>query len=270
MVASGAERWIAKLLLNSLYGLFGRRQDIIDTITINKSELRLYLATNIVKTIIPVSNDKYTILIVKNINHDMIKQLNLTFHANFNEYNTIIKSNVAIASAVTAYARIHMIPYKLDESTVYTDTDSIFTTKPLNSSFLGKGLGLMKDELNGLLISEAYFLGIKQYGFWYTDVNGSRIEKSVWAGVTRNSLSFNDIISLRKGVTLVRDISNRFYKSIINLSVTVKDSKVSIKFDPHKILVNNIYEPIIISNDRKTNHLSKFITYIKKALKFLK
>ena len=91
-----------------------------------------------------------------------------------------------------------MIPYKLDESTVYTDTDSIFTTKPLNSSFLGKGLGLMKDELNGLLISEAYFLGIKQYGFWYTDVNGSRIEKSVWAGVTRNSLSFNDIISLRK------------------------------------------------------------------------
>ena len=138
MVASGAERWIAKLLLNSLYGLFGRRQDIIDTITINKSELRLYLATNIVKTIIPVSNDKYTILIVKNINHDMIKQLNLTFHANFNEYNTIIKSNVAIASAVTAYARIHMIPYKLDESTVYTDTDSIFTTKPLNSSFFRK------------------------------------------------------------------------------------------------------------------------------------
>ena len=141
MVASGghtSERWIAKLLLNSLYGLFGRRQDIIETITINKSELRLYLATSIVKTIIPVSNDKYTILIVKNINHDMIKQLNLTFHANFNEYNTIIKSNVAIASAVTAYARIHMIPYKLDESTVYTDTDSIFTTKPLNSSFFRK------------------------------------------------------------------------------------------------------------------------------------
>ena len=183
MVASGghtSERWIAKLLLNSLYGLFGRRQDIIETITINKSELRLYLATSIVKTIIPVSNDKYTILIVKNINHDMIKQLNLTFHANFNEYNTIIKSNVAIASAVTAYARIHMIPYKLDESTVYTDTDSIFTTKPLNSSFLGKGLGQMKDELNGCTISKAYFLGIKQYGFWYIDVNGSRIEKSVW------------------------------------------------------------------------------------------
>ena len=183
MVASGghtSERWIAKLLLNSLYGLFGRRQDIIETITINKSELRLYLATSIVKTIIPVSNDKYTILIVKNINHDMIKQLNLSFHANFNEYNTIIKSNVAIASAVTAYARIHMIPYKLDESTVYTDTDSIFTTKPLNSSFLGKGLGQMKDELNGCTISKAYFLGIKQYGFWYIDVNGSRIEKSVW------------------------------------------------------------------------------------------
>ena len=37
--SKGAERWIAKLLLNSLYGMFGRRQELIDTLTINRSEL---------------------------------------------------------------------------------------------------------------------------------------------------------------------------------------------------------------------------------------
>ena len=39
----------------------------------------------------------------------------------------------------------------------------------------------MKDEMKGVLIKEIFVLGCKQYGFWYIDVNGSRIEKSVWA-----------------------------------------------------------------------------------------
>lgn len=41
--------------------------------------------------------------------------------------------NVAIASAVTAYARIFMSIFKnnLDYNLYYTDTDSIFVDKPL-------------------------------------------------------------------------------------------------------------------------------------------
>ena len=54
----------------------------------------------------------------------------------------------------------------------------------------------MKDELNGCRISEAYFLGIKQYGYWYLDETGQRIEKSVWAGVPRDSISFQDMVNL--------------------------------------------------------------------------
>jgi len=55
-----------------------------------------------------------------------------------NEFQTIgsdsqyIMSNVAIAAAVTSYARIHMIPFKINPNTLYTDTDSIFTIKPLD------------------------------------------------------------------------------------------------------------------------------------------
>ncbi len=71
-------------------------------------------------------------------------------------YNNI-KSNVAIASAVTAYARIHMIPFKTLDSCYYTDTDSVFLVKPLDNKLIGKELGLMKDELDGKIITEGYF-----------------------------------------------------------------------------------------------------------------
>ena len=90
----------------------------------------------------------------------------------------MIQNNVALASAITSYARIHMIPFKVDPCTKYTDTDSIFTSKKLDNSLIGKELGLMKDELDGNIIKEAYFLGIKQYGFWY-NTNKEKVEKSV-------------------------------------------------------------------------------------------
>lgn len=42
--------------------------------------------------------------------------------------------------------------FKIDGFFVYSDTDSVFTTKILDSKFIGNDLGLMKDELNGLVI----------------------------------------------------------------------------------------------------------------------
>lgn len=40
-----------------------------------------------------------------------------------------------------------MIPFKLDEGCVYTDTDFIFITTNLTSEYLGKDIGLFKDVL---------------------------------------------------------------------------------------------------------------------------
>lgn len=60
---------------------------------------------------------------------------------------TIVKNNVAIASAITAYARIHMMKYKLDPSCVYSDTDSVFTKDTLGLIEEGKEIGKFKDEL---------------------------------------------------------------------------------------------------------------------------
>jgi hypothetical protein len=135
------------------------------------------------------------------------------------------------------------------------------------------GLEMMKDELGGSTITEAYFLGIKQYGYKYLDKNNQVIERSTFAGVPRNSVSFDEIIQLSKGEKLVRDIPTRFFKSLKNLSINIKPTKITIKMNNSKNLVNNIYLPISIFNINNVldtiPKLIKFINKIKIYLKYL-
>ena len=159
-----------------------------------------------------------------------------------------VKANVAIASAITAYARVEMMKYKLNDTVCYTDTDSIFTTEKLTSFHIGPELGQMKDELGGLLINEAYFLDIKKYGYWFLDNNGNRHECSVIAGIARNSVSFKDFEELVKGNTLTISRENVFYKSLNKLSIEIKNFDVQVKNNMTKSLINNKYSPIVIND----------------------
>lgn len=246
---SPAEKLIAKMHLNQLYGYFGRKQDLIETINIHNKDLIKYVSTRIIKNIIEINSEISTILVVNNINQDIVDKLNSCLEINLsNKFSNQVKSNVAIAAAVTSYARIHMIKYKLNNSIYYTDTDSVFVDKPLDSSEVGKDLGLMKDELEGDIIKEGYFLGIKRYGFYYKDKSGNKIEKSVFAGIKRNSLTFNEIKSIFNGSILIKEIPSRFYKSFNNLNITIKSAKVSIRMNNEKELINNIYIPKNINN----------------------
>jgi hypothetical protein len=249
--STGSKKFIAKMHLNQLYGIFGRRKDIIETINIHRKDLDLYLTTRIIKTIIEINDNKLILLVQSNLNSDIITKLNNFFETNFINKFVTIKNNVAIASAVTFYARIHMIPYKIDDNVLYTDTDSIFTTKKLNDNLIDNNkLGFMKDELNGKVIKEAYFLGIKQYGYYYLDDNNEIIEKSVFAGVTRNSLTFDEIKQIHNNNTITKTITNRFYKSLTTLNISIKnDIKLIITRTNTKKLVNNNYYPLQINNN---------------------
>lgn len=150
------------------------------------------------KNIIEINDDVVTLLVSTNLNYDILKELNYSFldkNYNFkNSYTYGVKSNVAIASAVTSFARIEMMKFKTDPDIeiYYTDTDSIFIKGKLPDNYIGKELGQFKDEARsekGLLIKKAIFIGIKEYGYTFIDKNGIKIDKSVFAGVPRNSLS---------------------------------------------------------------------------------
>ena len=174
----GIDRFIAKLLLNNLYGFFGRSYRLIKTMKIDNSLINKFL-TNTEDTIINIETFD---------NHSLIKLIEIND-------NYQIKSNVAISSAITSYARIIMYPYLLLPGVIYSDTDSIFTTIPLNPELISKAIGLFKDEMDGLIINEFISKGPKRCAYWFLNNNNLRIEKSVYAGLERNSLSWKQIIN---------------------------------------------------------------------------
>nr|YP_009739459.1 DNA polymerase 2 [Tricholoma saponaceum]QIC20303.1 DNA polymerase 2 [Tricholoma saponaceum] len=105
----------------------------------------------------------------------------------------------------------------------------------------------MIDELEGNIIKEGYFFGIKQYGYhvanelktqslpkmialksksylpseWYTYK-----DSSLFASVERNAITFDEIESISNGETINKYIPNRFYKSFKDLSITIKSTKI--------------------------------------------
>jgi DNA polymerase elongation subunit (family B) len=189
-VAKGPLRLIAKMHLNQLYGYFGRRKTLIETKNIYKSELMEYYGNYTIFSEIDINKDISTILMSSNLDYDLINEIkgysNLDLITSFRN----VKSHVGIAAAVTAYARIEMLEFKilLDKLGIklyYTDTDSFFIDSELPDYLIGDKLGQFKDELKGNTIKKAYFLGIKKYGY----IDNNNVTHSVFSGVPRNSLT---------------------------------------------------------------------------------
>jgi hypothetical protein len=258
-ISTGAQRFISKMHLNQLYGIFGRRKEIITTVNVYNKDLFKLVASKIVKSIIEINEDISTVLIIDNIDNDIINKLNIKVDREFTSNFKLVKNNVAISSAVTAYGRINMMDFKLNFDVYYTDTDSVITGSELPKHLVGKELGQMKDELNGCVIKEAFIFDIKKYGYWYIDDNNRKIEKSVIAGVPRDSISFEDLRKLSKGELLFKELPIRFYKSFKDLNISIKPAQVTIQLTNEKKLVGNTYIPL---------HIEKTLT-IRKPIDFL-
>jgi hypothetical protein len=248
--SKGPERFIAKLLLNTLYGIFGRRQDATEVFIVEDENEDLFELTRLVLSTIPLGDNRSAKIFQNNLRWDTLQEFNVTYKTNFQLLNQLVNSNIAIASAVTSYARIRMMDVRLHPSCYYTDTDSAFVDdlEPFKH-LLGDELGLFKDELNGLEIEEAEFLGIKQYGYWYYNEEGHKVEKSVVAGVKRDSLSFEQIKILQAGGKITIDAGDRFYKSLLNLNISIKNMQIDVTKNNNKILKDNFYYPITINNE---------------------
>ena len=230
-----------------MYGVFGRKQEMIETININPIDLPIYAAKYEIKSVLEVSDKIWTTLINSHVKVDgPVTDMYIP-----SKKQAIVKSNVAIASAVTAYARIYMSQFKNkdDFESLYTDTDSIIIDRELPDTLIGNDLGLMKDELSGLNIKEAYFLGIKQYGYWYLDNSNNWIEKSVFAGIKRDSLTFEEIISLFKGETITKIAKERRFKSMKHFNIKSKNISTHIFYKPNKKLDNYYYLLIHINSN---------------------
>ena len=175
------QRFIAKMMLNNLYGTFGRGLHSIKPLIINSQDALGFFTMLSSHSSLTHINDDYSMILTDGTSSsNNISRLNTRlFMDNVSGVSLPPKSNVAIAAAITSYARIHMMDLKLNYDVLYSDTDSIFTTHPLPGHLIGPELGQLKDEMAGVVIDKAYFLGIKQYGYTYKDQAGNKVDKSV-------------------------------------------------------------------------------------------
>ena len=173
---------IAKLLMNSLYGKFGMK--------LTSTELAIYdCSTDFGKESLKDHIEFYKESIEDYIKIDnnflIIRNTMLTMK--YNEKEDMFHGqdiNIAIASAITAGARVHMSYFKNNPNfnLYYSDTDSSIIDKPLPESMVGNKLGQVKLEH---VIDRAVFLAPKVYGL--VTMDGQEIIKV--KGLTAKSIS---------------------------------------------------------------------------------
>ena len=153
---------ISKLLLNSLHGRFGLNPVLDSFMITTKKDME-----NKLKTDLPYLEER--------IDFDQLSMC--SFHS-----KNHASSNVAIASFVTAYARIHMSHFFNVKglSVYYTDTDFIFTDQPLPESVVdSKKLGFMKLEdvfCNFISIGAKNWIGVNSFGNVTCKMKGSKVK----------------------------------------------------------------------------------------------
>jgi hypothetical protein len=129
----------------------------------------------------------------------------------------------------------------------------------------------MKDELEGDIISEGHFFGVKQYGYLVKDKSRNSKVTTVFAGVKRNSLTWRDILNISKGEILNVATGIRFYKNFDKLNISIRENITRVQINHEKTLLNNVYHPIHISTTSPSNpvvfYMSRMIKLINKFLK---
>ena len=208
------EKAVSKSLLNNLLGQFGLDLDKSKTNIFTEEEFNKIVQT---KDVIAFHNigDKIFLNYKNKVNQDICDSLSVDYKEAV--LNSLINKeykedpfkdvSIAIASAVTAYARIHMNKVKLDildkgGLIYYSDTDSIVTNKALDPSEIGPELGLFKLEYQ---VKRGNFISSKTYCLALNEATPIKV-KGVdhytlikAKGVNNHKLSEQDFIYLYKG-----------------------------------------------------------------------
>ena len=232
---------IAKLLQNSLYGKFGMKDEftkikIFNNVTVDKTIISKFIELHNNNIVDIIELDNHTIIQIKNVNSQF---------KNFDQHHGT-EINIAVASAITAYARIFMSQFKNDPNfkLYYTDTDSIFVNKPLPDHLVGSALGQLKLEYT---IKKAVFLAPKVYAL-ISDDDKLIIKAKGLKHDAISDLKLSDIESM-----LIKDSTREFSqekwnKSILEGKIIINDILYTLKATSNKRLA--IYENNIFTNTK--------------------
>jgi len=242
--------YTAKLLMNSVYGRFGMDDNFPDITIFDNQKEYLTFEINHSEEILDIIELDNKIL-VKHKNFQ--KEINTMLDGVKETHNT----NVAIASAITGYARIHMSQFKntKDFNLFYTDTDSIYINKPLPDDLISdKTLGLMKLENT---INKAIFLSPKVYCLLTEDNNLIYKVKGLSHDV---ELTMKDFDNLLYEHSLLEKLQTKWRRNLSLGQVSILDQLYTLKVTNNKrklIYDNNKLigtSPFIINNKEIINN----------------
>jgi len=219
--------YIAKILMNSLYGRFGMVDNFIISQIMNKEDYDKFEKLDKNNSIIDVIDlDDNLLVQTKNQKVELDTLLD-----NSSEIHNI---NIAIAAAITGYARIHMSQFKnnKDYNLYYSDTDSIYIDTPLNETFISEKLGFMKLEY---VCKDAIFLSPKVYSL--ITENEIRIKIKGLSSKALNEITIDDLKEL-----LIKDSKfeanqerEKWYKDISSGNISIKEQIYTLKVTGNKI-----------------------------------
>lgn len=242
--------YVAKLLMNSLYGKFGMSSEATSVGIYNLStEENLVAFHSLLEKsgkfiqdyiIFKDSMDRDHVIVVK----DNI--INLT-NSEDNYHSSDV--NVAIASTITAAGRVWMSLVKNNRkfNLYYSDTDSVVIDKALPAKMVGGNLGQFKLEYN---IKQAVFLAPKVYGLITKD--GDEIIKV--KGLTSKALQglhIQDLDALLSLDSMKEFTQEKWFKSVTAGTINVTDVAYSLKVTNNKrqgIYVDNLFVDTIPYN----------------------
>ena len=216
--------FIAKILMNSLYGRFGMRENLPEVIIMSKENFSEFEENNLEKIIDSKEiNGFYLVTLINN-----------------GEESESLNINVGVASAITSYSRIHMTKFKnnSDFNLYYTDTDSIYIDKELNDKFVSsKELGKLKLECK---IKKAVFLNAKLY--CYLTRTGDIIKKVKGLKFTGDLTLVNFENLLKKDATLE--------KSQVKWKRSLTQGQIKLMEEIYTIQVNNNKRNLVYKNNK--------------------
>jgi len=217
--------YIAKIILNSLYGRFGMDDNFVISSIMNKKDYDKFEKLDKDNSIIDVIElDDILLVQCKNPKIELDTLLD-----NGTETHNI---NIAIAAAITGYARIHISQFKnnKDYNLYYSDRDSVYIDKPLNSKYIGKEIGLMKLEC---ICDDAVFLAPKVYSL-ITD-SGEVIKKiKGLSSKSLNEITIDELKELLNKDSKFKAKQEKWYKDISSGNISIKEQIYTLKVTGNK------------------------------------
>jgi len=218
--------YIAKILLNSLYGRFGMHDLSSGTDILEKEEFLKWTEDEKIDILETIEFGKYI----------MVRYKSLTsLKEKLNESKDFSNVNIAIASAVTAYARIHMSKFKNNQNLpnlYYTDTDSLYFDGPLPDSYISN-TKLGKLKLEGVW-DKAIFLAPKVYALTNNEETVIKVKGLSKDAINRNNVTFDLLTTLLTEDYKLTFNQTKWFKSLSNANIKVVDQIYTLRATGNK------------------------------------